>query len=125
MSDHAPPALPDGPPPAGVLTPDPAAHGYPRPQLVRDGWTSLNGRWEFALDRAAAWRRPDDVVWDRTIVVPFAPETAASGVADPGFYNRVWYRRASTRPPSPTTSASARCASSARMPTIASWSSRT
>ncbi|GJG86979.1 beta-galactosidase [Gemmatimonadetes bacterium T265] len=93
MSNAPPPTLPDGPPPAHVLTPDPAAHAYPRPQLVRAEWTSLNGTWEFALDRAAAFGRADEVVWDRTIVVPFAPETAASGVDDPGFYRRCWYRR--------------------------------
>ncbi len=96
MSDVLPPALldfADGPPPAGVLTPDPAAHDYPRPQLVRDQWLSLNGAWAFALDRAGAWRRPEEVAWDRTIVVPFSPETEASGIDDPGFYRRCWYRR--------------------------------
>ena len=24
---------------------------YPRPQLVRDNWTDLNGEWDFAFDR--------------------------------------------------------------------------
>ena len=28
--------------------------GYPRPQLVRERWTSLNGTWQFAID-AEAW----------------------------------------------------------------------
>ena len=30
------------------------SHAYPRPQLERKEWTSLNGKWEFALDRDAA-----------------------------------------------------------------------
>jgi beta-galactosidase/beta-glucuronidase len=72
--------------------------GYPRPQLVREHWTSLNGRWEFALDREARWRTPTEVVWDRAIVVPFSPETRASGIEDTGFYQACWYRRRFERP---------------------------
>jgi beta-galactosidase/beta-glucuronidase len=68
-------------------------HAYPRPQLARDQWTSLNGRWDFALDPAARWRRPDDVAWSGGITVPFSPETPASGVGDTGLYRAVWYRR--------------------------------
>ena len=29
---------------------------YPRPQLVRDNWTSLNGTWDFCFDDEASWR---------------------------------------------------------------------
>ncbi|MHB8683524.1 MAG: glycoside hydrolase family 2 protein [Dehalococcoidia bacterium] len=68
-------------------------HGYPRPQLERDVWTSLDGAWQFAFDDAARWRDPDDVAWDREIRVPFAPETPASGIADTGFHPVCWYRR--------------------------------
>src|SRR5678810_83077 len=57
------------------------ARGYPRPQLRRAGWECLNGRWEFAIDAQAKMVRPDEVRWERTIVVPFSPETPASGVA--------------------------------------------
>jgi hypothetical protein len=70
-----------------------ANHAYPRPQLVRENWMSLNGRWDFAIDAQGAWGEPGEVVFDRTIVVPFAPETAASGVHGTGFYRGVWYRR--------------------------------
>ena len=97
MSDAQPFVFDQGPPSA-VLTPDPAAHAYPRPQLVRAEWTSLNGTWEFALDRGAVWDQPREVTYDRAIVVPFAPETAASGINDPGFYRRCWYRRAFEAP---------------------------
>lgn len=71
----------------------PSAHGYPRPQLQRAEWTSLNGEWDFALDREQAIHLPTEVKWDRKIVVPFSPETEASGIADTGFYPVVWYRR--------------------------------
>jgi beta-galactosidase/beta-glucuronidase len=67
--------------------------GYPRPQLVRDSWLPLNGPWEFALDLDATEREPGDVSWDRNIVVPFSPETPASGIDHPGFYDACWYRR--------------------------------
>ena len=67
--------------------------GYPRPQLVRESWMPLNGEWEFALDHDAIYRGPADVLWDRTIAVPFAPETPASGVGDQGFYHACWYCR--------------------------------
>ena len=69
------------------------AHGYPRPQLVRDQWTSLDGTWEYACEDNIDWRGPADVRWQRTITVPFAPETPASGVGDTGFHRVFWYRR--------------------------------
>ncbi|HYO14206.1 MAG TPA: glycoside hydrolase family 2 TIM barrel-domain containing protein [Thermoanaerobaculia bacterium] len=68
-------------------------HGYPRPQLQRDSWESLNGPWDFALDPQARWRTPKEVSWTRTILVPFSPETSASGIDDTSFYRRCWYRR--------------------------------
>ena len=69
-------------------------HGYPRPQLQRSHWTSLNGIWDFALDPEGVWGHPNDVPFTSRIQVPFAPETPASGVADTGFFRTVWYRRA-------------------------------
>jgi beta-galactosidase/beta-glucuronidase len=69
------------------------SHTYPRPQLARDQWTSLNGKWEFSLDRDALWSTPNQVTWDKTITVPFSPETPASGINDTGFFRAVWYRR--------------------------------
>ena len=68
--------------------------GHPRPQLCRKTWSALDGEWEFAIDADAAWQRPAEVTWNRTIRVPFAPETAASGIADTGFYAACWYRLA-------------------------------
>jgi beta-galactosidase/beta-glucuronidase len=77
---------------------DPA---YPRPQLVRDRWTDLCGPWQFAHDDAdvgldEGWY--DGREFDRTIQVPYPPESPASGVGDPGYHRVVWYRREIERP---------------------------
>jgi beta-galactosidase/beta-glucuronidase len=71
----------------------PASHGYPRPQLRRADWASLNGRWEFALDPEAQWKVPTEVIWGGSIEVPFSPETSRSGVGETGFFRACWYRR--------------------------------
>ena len=72
---------------------DSFGRGYPRPQLRRDSWMSLNGEWEFTFDYDAAYTGPDAVSWNARIIVPFAPETRASGVSDTSFYKACWYRR--------------------------------
>jgi len=69
----------------------------PRPQLVREHWTSLDGPWRFAHDdgevgEREAWFEPEHRL-ERTIVVPFPPESAASGIADDRFHDVVWYQR--------------------------------
>src|SRR5215213_8645523 len=66
---------------------------HPRPQLQRAHWESLDGRWDFALDPEGDWSLPGEVTWDRSILVPFAPETVLSGVAAEGFFRSCWYRR--------------------------------
>jgi beta-galactosidase/beta-glucuronidase len=69
-------------------------HAYPRPQLVRDDWQSLDGPWRFAFDDAGAWRLPADVPdWPLAIEVPFPPESEASGIGDTGFHSSFWYQR--------------------------------
>ncbi|MGH2531702.1 MAG: glycoside hydrolase family 2 protein [Thermomicrobiales bacterium] len=70
---------------------------YPRPQLVRDEWHNLRGPWQFAFDDADVglrdgWTTRVDV-FDRTITVPFPPESAASGIHDTAPHRVVWYRR--------------------------------
>ena len=79
--------------PIGSDALDASGRGYPRPQLRRNTWISLNGEWDFALDPDARWERPADVKWNASIRVPFSPETPASGIGDTGFYKRCWYRR--------------------------------
>ncbi|MCC6070002.1 glycoside hydrolase family 2 protein [Massilia sp. GCM10020059] len=67
---------------------------YPRPQLVRDNWTSLNGTWSFAFDDDHRYHLPtDEIEWTHQITVPFAPEAKASGIGDTGFHKVCWYRR--------------------------------
>ena len=63
---------------------------YPRPQLVRDSYINLNGPWEYAF--TGDMRAPSE--FEGEIVVPFAPESALSGVGRTlrgGEY--LWYRR--------------------------------
>src|SRR5947207_3075873 len=76
-----------------VPAPADAERGYPRPQLRRDPWRLLDGPWDFAADHAGAWRTPREVKWNGTILVPFAPETRASGINHTGFLPCCWYRR--------------------------------
>lgn len=69
-------------------------HGYPRPQLERDDWQSLNGPWRFRFDDEGAFAVPQDIdAWPMEIVVPFPPESKASGIADRGFHKVCWYER--------------------------------
>src|SRR5918998_391793 len=70
---------------------------HPSPQLRRRDWVDLQGTWDFAYDDAdvglaQGWfDRPD--CFDRTITVPFPPESKASGIGDPSEHAIVWYRR--------------------------------
>ncbi|HYY10492.1 MAG TPA: glycoside hydrolase family 2 TIM barrel-domain containing protein [Kineosporiaceae bacterium] len=70
---------------------------HPRPQLTRTRWTDLSGTWDFTYDDADVglrerWFEPGSAAFDRTIVVPFPPESEASGVDDSGFHRVLWYR---------------------------------
>ena len=84
---------------------------YPRPQLARREWKSLNGHWDYAITgEDGQWRAgrvenakfdpllggvprmPD--TWDGKILVPFSPEVTLSGVqrlVRP--HQLLWYRR--------------------------------
>lgn len=52
---------------------------HPNPLLQRDLYLSLNGPWDFALDKNEA--RPE--TYHKEIIVPFSVETPLSGVAQP------------------------------------------
>jgi len=72
--------------------------GYPRPQLQRSEWSTLDGEWDFAIDRHGQLLDPNQVQWNQKILVPFAPETALSGIGDTSFFCATWYRRYVTIP---------------------------
>ena len=71
----------------------PAVTSHPRPQLERGTWQSLDGSWDFAFGDGQGWRRPEAVTFDRQIMVPYPPESAASGIHDQDFHQTLWYRR--------------------------------
>ena len=60
------------------VTPDNAWREYPRPQLVRENWTNLNGQWDYAVTPIESPRQP--AKWDGKILVPFCLESKLSGV---------------------------------------------
>ena len=65
---------------------------YPRPQLVRREWHSLNGTWFFSYGEELTGSG-HSAEFTREIAVPFPPESPASGVGQRGFHPVVWYRR--------------------------------
>ena len=50
---------------------------YPRPQLVRDKWLSLDGEWTFSVKKTNEAGLPSK---PKTINVPFCPESMLSGL---------------------------------------------
>ncbi len=63
---------------------------YPRPQMVRGNWLSLNGPWEYAISSGGGF----PAEYDGTITVPFSPETELSGVGRTLHKGEfLWYRR--------------------------------
>ncbi|BDP43724.1 beta-galactosidase (plasmid) [Deinococcus aetherius] len=64
---------------------------HPRPQFTRPGWRRLDGPWRFAPDGGGRWTHPRHVTFTHTILVPFPPESEASGIGDTAFHPVVWY----------------------------------
>ena len=74
------------------VTPDNAWREYPRPMMQRKEWTNLNGLWDYAVTPKTRTEKPDK--WDGKILVPFAIESALSGVKKPFTPDdALWYRR--------------------------------
>ncbi|MCG8308421.1 MAG: chitobiase/beta-hexosaminidase C-terminal domain-containing protein [Cytophagales bacterium] len=64
---------------------------YPRPQMERKEWESLNGLWNYAI-QSEENGKPEK--WEGEILVPFPVESALSGVKRKvGPQNKLWYRR--------------------------------
>lgn len=69
---------------------------YPRPQMVRDDWVNLNGKWDFAFDDG---NEGEELGWSEgfdsgmEILVPFTCETQKSGIGDEKRHDFVWYQR--------------------------------
>ena len=78
------------------VTSENAWREYPRPQMVRSGWTCLNGDWDYAITSVTNTPgRPDK--WDGKIRVPYAIESQLSGVVK--FLEAdqfLWYTRTIT-----------------------------
>lgn len=75
---------------ASLIDPNKALPDYPRPQLVRQVWGNLNGLWDYAITEKDA---PQPETWDGKILVPFAVESALSGVGKAvGENQRLWYK---------------------------------
>ena len=73
-----------------LLEEDKVLQEYPRPQLVRDNYTILNGKYRYAFTKSS--RMPEQ--YDGEILVPFSPETQLSGVGrqlQPREF--LWYER--------------------------------
>ena len=80
---------------ADDVSKDNAHPEYPRPQLTRDKWQSLNGEWQFA----AAQQDEAPPVGKRLgekILVPYPVESQLSGIER--HEDRMWYRRTFTVP---------------------------
>ena len=69
---------------------------YPRPQMKRSEWKNLNGEWEYSITPKES-EKPKS--FEGKIIVPFAVESALSGVKrSVGVDSVLWYQRDFTIP---------------------------
>jgi Glycosyl hydrolases family 2, sugar binding domain/Glycosyl hydrolases family 2/Glycosyl hydrolases family 2, TIM barrel domain len=76
---------------AASVSPNNALSEYPRPQMVRDHWRSLNGLWQYAITGRSV---DAPAAYAGKILVPYPLESALSGVKKPLPSDQLlWYRR--------------------------------
>ncbi|PZX57835.1 glycoside hydrolase family 2 protein [Algoriphagus chordae] len=81
---------------AAQVTPENVHREYPRPQMTRENWVNLNGLWNYAI-RSKGQAVPTS--YDGEILVPFAVESALSGVGKTvGKDNELWYNTTFSTP---------------------------
>jgi Glycosyl hydrolases family 2, sugar binding domain/Glycosyl hydrolases family 2/Glycosyl hydrolases family 2, TIM barrel domain len=66
---------------------------YPRPQMARTSWLSLNGVWNYTgrSERDALAAPPPATDYREQILVPYPPESALSGIQRHD--DQMWYRK--------------------------------
>ena len=75
---------------AAKVSPSDVHPEYPRPQMVRDSWKSLNGLWDYAVTPSEAEQMPEP---EGQILVPFCIESSLSGVGRRiGANQALWYK---------------------------------
>lgn len=73
------------------VNPDHPHQEYPRPNMTREDWKSLNGRWYFELTGKDEGIPPH---FRREIIVPFPVESALSGIQQKVRPDqKIWYKR--------------------------------
>ena len=76
---------------AEEVSPSNAHPEYPRPQMVRSKWESLNGLWDYSVTALDA---PQPAEPDGEILVPFCIESSLSGVGrNVGPDSTLWYKK--------------------------------
>jgi hypothetical protein len=71
---------------------------HPRPDMLRENWMTLNGEWQFEIDKAADGESRGLAYGkdlNAKIIVPFCPESKLSGLGlgNTEKLKNVWYRR--------------------------------
>ncbi|MBN3521091.1 beta-galactosidase [Algoriphagus lutimaris] len=81
---------------AAKVNPENVHQEYPRPQMTRQNWVNLNGLWDYAILPKGT---PMPSNYDGEILVPFAIESALSGVGKTvGKDNELWYNTTFSTP---------------------------
>ena len=69
---------------------------HPRPQFYRSDWVNLNGPWTFTFDFGGTGMQrgfEKSTGFEKTIIVPFCPESSLSGIGHTDFIRDIWYQR--------------------------------